>query len=56
MEVALFRTDTLLLDDRLSVGMKECAGPLRSYSRTWRFFTKSVSCFYFMLISSLSIY
>jgi hypothetical protein len=34
MEVALFRTDTLPLGDGMSVGMKQCAGPLGSQPRT----------------------
>ncbi|XDA81014.1 hypothetical protein R6Z07M_010958 [Ovis aries] len=60
MEVALCRPAPLLLDDRLSPGMRQGAGLWWSHSRTLlltrEFFSSSSSCLHFMLFSSLPIY
>ncbi|XP_057173946.1 lysozyme-like protein 6 isoform X1 [Ursus arctos] len=59
MEVALCRPATLLLDDRMFLGMRQGTGPLWSHSRallTREFFISSSSCLHFTLFSFLSIY
>ena len=59
MEVALCWPAPLLLDDRLSPGMRQGAGLWWSHSRTplltREFFNSSSSCLHFMLFSDVRI-
>lgn len=59
MEDTLFRPATLLLDDRMSPGMRQGAGLLWSHSKTflpWEYFISFSSFFHFLLFSFLPIY